>query len=64
VDPIDAELADLGRDTTSLEEKVLRFTPHGPQRFDVLQELDQRLDQLQQELAPAAASQAQSPRTP
>jgi serine/threonine-protein kinase len=55
VDPIDAELADLGRDTTSLEEKILRFTPQGPIPCDVMVELDQRLDQLQQELAPAAA---------
>ena len=58
VDPIDAELADLGQDTTSLEEKILKFTPQGPIPCDVVRDLDQRLDQLQLELAPAATQAA------
>jgi serine/threonine protein kinase len=54
VDPIDVELADLGTDTTSLEEKILRFTPQAPPDVDSLQKLGERLDQLQQEVGPAA----------
>jgi hypothetical protein len=54
VDPIDAELADLEKDTAGLEEKILRFTPEAAANGDPLDDIQRRLEQLQQELAPAA----------
>jgi serine/threonine-protein kinase len=60
-DPIDAELLDLERETAGFEEKIRKISLPSSTRTDPLREINDRIEQLQQELSPAAG-QTQPPR--